>query len=363
MTGTSVLSRRNFARLVALGGALGGSSLSSFGAGFELRVTRARKVFSDGRHNAFTGLVWFKDRYFITFRSAGTHMTVDGQIRLIASDDAEDWSLLHTASRAGQDLRDPKLAVLNGRLFVYFAERPQADLQHRTSMAITSEDGRSFSEPQALTGVPHGFWLWHAAERDGALYGTAYRHRGTEYEALLLRSTDGLNWEKAADFPLTGGETYLDFVPDGTLWAFVRNNSPGRVAYTCSAKPPYTKFENVRHFPTHIGGPMIMRLEHGCVLITRQWDPPGRRNLRTEVFWQPDEGELRSITRLPSGGDTSYATWLDTGPGRALVSYYSSHEHKMDVPLGGESGTDSAHAEHSTGSDIFLAEVSFGTGS
>lgn len=362
MISNTVLSRRSFARLAALGGALSGSSLSSFAAGLDLRVTRARKIFSDGRHNAFTGLARFKDRYFVTFRAAGTHMTVDGQIRVIVSDDAGSWSLLHTASRAGQDLRDPKLAVLNGRLFVFFAERPKTDLQHRTSMAMVSDDGRQFSEPQVLDGVPHGFWLWHATAWEGAHYGTAYRHRGPEYEGLLLRSTDGFQWEKVADFPLPAGETYLDFAPDGTLWAFVRNNSPGRVPYTCSAKPPYTKFEGIRHFPTHIGGPMIKRLEAGCVLITRQWDPPGRRNLRTEIFWQPDGGALCSITRLPSGGDTSYATWLDTGPGRALVSYYSSHEHKMDVPLGGESGADSARAEHSTGSDIFLAEISFGTG-
>jgi hypothetical protein len=360
MRGTSVLSRRSFGRLAALGGILGGSSLSSFGAGFELRVIRARKIFSDGRHNAFTGLARFKDRYFVAFRAAGTHMTVDGQIRVMVSDDARTWDFARTTGRPEHDLRDPKLVVFQDRLFVLYAERPETDLEHRTSMAFMSEDGRSFSTSWVLEGVPHGFWLWHAAARDGALYGAAYRHRGPDYECLLLRSPDGFQWENVADFPLPGGETYLDFAPDGTLWAFVRNNSPGRVAYTCSAKPPYTAFGNIRHFPTHIGGPMIKHLDGGCVLITRQWDPPGRRNLRTEIFWQPDDGALRSITRLPSGGDTSYATWLDVAPGRALVSYYSSHEHKMDEPLDEPPPTDGAHAEHSTGADIFLAEVSFG---
>lgn len=45
-------------------------------------------------------------------------------------------------------------------------------------------------------------------------------------------------------------------------------------------------------------------------------------------------------------------------PGRAIVSYYSSHEHKMDVPIGARP-KDSAEAEHTTGADIFLADISY----
>ena len=113
--------------------------------------------------------------------------------------------------------------------------------------------------------------------------------------------------------------------------------------------------------PTAVGGPMVKRLPIGSVMITRRWDPPGRRNLRTEDLWLPDGGQLQSITRLPSGGDTSYATWLDLGHGRAIVSYYSSHEHKMDVPIDRADllKKDPAYAEHSTPADIFLADISY----
>ena len=49
------------------------------------------------------------------------------------------------------------------------------------------------------------------------------------------------------------------------------------------------------------------------------------------------------------------------GPGAAVVSYYSSHEHKMDEPHANNAAfaNDAAHAEHSTPADIFLADVSY----
>ena len=44
-----------------------------------------------------------------------------------------------------------------------------------------------------------------------------------------------------------------------------------------------------------------------------------------------------------------------------MVSYYSSHEHKMDEPIENDEvfRRDGAHAEHTTPADIFLADVSY----
>ena len=183
------------------------------------------------------------------------------------------------------------------------------------------------------------------------LYGAAYG--GGVKAATLYRSKDGIEWEKATEFPTPCNEVYLDFAPDGVLWALARDGLA-----LCRAEPPYSELTVQKLLSMPHGGPLVKRLPTGCVIITRQWDPPGRRNLRSEIFWLPDGGELRSVTRLPSGGDTSYAAWLDLEPGRAIVSYYSSHEHKMDVPIG-STPKDPAEAEHTTGADIFLADVSY----
>jgi hypothetical protein len=106
---------------------------------------------------------------------------------------------------------------------------------------------------------------------------------------------------------------------------------------------------------------MVKRLDGGCVIVCRRWDLPGRRNLRTELFWLSDGRDIELVRALPSGGDTSYANWLDIGRGAAVMSYYSSHEHKMDEPHANNArfAKDSAHAEHSTPADIFLAGISY----
>jgi hypothetical protein len=333
--------------------AAGGQAPSA--SGFELRVTRARKIYSDGCHNAFTGIARLGQRTFVTFRSAVDHMVFEGKIRIIASQDLERWQTEHVVERADADFRDPKLVTFAGSLHCYFAQRlpkSPADREVRLcSMVVRSRDGHRFDEPVRVEGVRPGAWLWHVTACGDQLYGTAYG--GGVKAATLYRSHDGVRWEKLADLPTPCNEVYLDFAPNGTLWALARDGLA-----LCRAEPPYTSLAIDRRLTITHGGPMVKRLPTGCVIITRQWDPPGRRNLRTEISWLPDGGPLRSVTRLPSGGDTSYAAWLDLVPGRAIVSYYSAHEHKMDVPIGFQA-KDPAYAEHTTAADIFLADISY----
>jgi len=40
--------------------------------------------------------------------------------------------------------------------------------------------------------------------------------------------------------------------------------------------------------------------------------------------------QLQEFAELPSGGDNSYPGFVELAPGRALVSYYSSHEKDAD---------------------------------
>ena len=118
-------------------------------APFELRVTRARKIYSDGHHNAFTGLARLGDLSFVTFRSAADHVSTAGKIRVIASLDRNDWQPVLLVERPDADLRDPKLAAFRGKLLCYFAAVPVVDGRRqgegRISMVVQSADGRTFA--------------------------------------------------------------------------------------------------------------------------------------------------------------------------------------------------------------------------
>ncbi len=325
----------------------------------DMRVTRARKVFGNGKHNAFTGIAAAPAGVLIVFRSAASHVSPDGVIEVITSRDTETWRVVAELRRPGVDLRDPKVAAFGGKVLVYCGEyRPDAPCQ---SLVFTSADGIDFGDAMPLRGVPGGRWLWHVRQQGDRLYGSAYWERGGDCGAYLYASDDGLAWQEVSVFPVPANEVYLDFDREGVLWALLRDDGRGCIPALCTAEPPYSRFRSVMHLPMRLQGPMLARLEGGCALVCRQWDQPGRRNLRTELFWLEDGGEIQRVATLPSGGDTSYAGWLDMAPGRAVVSYYSAHEHKMDEPHANDAlfAEDPAHAEHSTPADIFLADISY----
>jgi len=326
----------------------------------DIRITRSRRVYADGKHNAFTGIAAMHGKTFIAFRSGTTHMTLDGAIKVIASMDMQEWHIVAEVPRPGADLRDPKVTAFGGKLMVFCGGRLSPDKSIQ-SFLIRSSDGVTFDDLVPLRGMD-GRFFWHVVPRGEKLYGTAYCVRdGDERGVSLYTSDDGLAWERIGDFPVPGNEAYLDVDREGVLWALVREDARGYIPALCTAEPPYSHFRSVVRLPMRLQGPMIKRLDGGCVVVCRQWEPP-RRNLRTDVFWIEDGHDIRRVATLPSGGDTSYAGWLDTGRGRAVISYYSSHEHKMDEAHADDAlfEQDGAHAEHSTAADIFLADVSYG---
>jgi hypothetical protein len=321
----------------------------------DLRILGVRKVFSDGQHNAFTGIARVHDRTVIAFRSGANHLSLDGAIKVIASADLQSWEVVAEKRHSSLDLRDAKVATFKGRGLVFTGGRVKDGLV--SSMVCGSDDGIRWSDFAPVHGLPGQCWLWGLVPFDDVLYGSAYSPEG----ATLFRSGDGVNWEKLTDFPVFANEVSLDIAADGRLWALAREDRYGCVPAVCTADPPYTRFRSVMRLPLRLQGPLIKRLEGGCAIVCRQWDLPGRCNVRTELLWLEDGREIRRIRTLPSGGDTSYAGWLNLGKGRAVVSYYSAHEHKMDMPHGSEAllAQDDAYAEHSTPADIFLAELSY----
>src|SRR4051812_20646574 len=85
-----------------------------------LHLNQVRMIWDAGKHNAFTDLTRYKNRWLCTFREASAHVSQDGAVRVIASDDAANWkplALLH--GRANEDLRELKFAhLLDGRLML-----------------------------------------------------------------------------------------------------------------------------------------------------------------------------------------------------------------------------------------------------
>jgi hypothetical protein len=330
----------------------------------EIRPLRVRKIWSDNRHNAFTSLTGFKGKLFLAFRSGTTHMTRDGAIRILTSSDTgETWQSAAFIVKENCDLRDPRIIELNGVLHVFCLFSGQ-DGSHG-SYHMTSSDGVNFSEPRLIADMGSGM-IWGIAKFNGKIYGTDYyRISEANFRPRLYVSSDGDKWEKLMDFPMPGTEVALDFDADGYLYTFIRDSAYGcgMVPTVARLSPPYTGLPEqnaktmhiVKALPLKMVGPMIKRLDGASLLIGRCWVGRECRFPRTDAYILEDGKDPEYCFSLPSGGDTSYASYWEIAPGRALVSYYSSHEHRIDFPVDDRSGR---KAEHNTYADIYLAEIS-----
>src|SRR5918996_1387713 len=77
----------------------------------EPEVVSVRKIWDEGKHNAFTDLVRWRDKWYCTFREADAHVGGDGKLRVLESADGERWDPVALVAEQGIDLRDPKLSV------------------------------------------------------------------------------------------------------------------------------------------------------------------------------------------------------------------------------------------------------------
>src|SRR6188768_659276 len=108
-------------RIVALLLAIFALSVSLAGAEPKLRVENVRRAFHNGEHNAFTDLIRWKGRFWLTFRSspAGHGVNSDAATVILSSDDAKTWRQVHRFSVAERDTRDPHFLIFGEKLFVY----------------------------------------------------------------------------------------------------------------------------------------------------------------------------------------------------------------------------------------------------
>jgi hypothetical protein len=309
-------------------------------------ILEVRKIWDEGRHNAFTDLVRWQDRWWCTFREAEDHVGGDGAIRILMSTDGRNWESAARLTEKGIDLRDPKLTttpsgnlMLNCGGSVYEGRT----LKGKQSRVMYSSDGRSWTAPQPI--LSEGEWLWRVTWHDGVAYGAAYNSTtpssvpGPEWYLSIYRSTDGVKWDLVKKMEVAGrpNETTLRFKPNGDMIAMVRREAGDRMGHIGYASPPYTnwKWQVSNH---RFGGQNFIQLPNGTWIVgTRDYtsvkaassagSSSGARTILAELS---ADGKLTPLVTFPSNGDTSYPglVWHD---GVLAVSYYSSHEGKTSI--------------------------------
>jgi hypothetical protein len=313
-------------------------------------VVSVEKVWDAGKHNAFTDLLRWRDRWYLTFREADAHVGGDGQLRVLESKDGKAWAPAALIAEKGIDLRDPKLSVTpDDRLMIVAGGSVYEGktLKGRQPRVAFSKDGKSWTAPRRV--LAEGEWLWRVTWHGGKAYGVSYNAaaRATppakkaaetgdappgpaDWKLKLVSSADGLTYDLVTHLDVPGhpNETTLRFTEDGEMVALVRREGGNTFGWVGRSKPPYKDWtwKETKH---RLGGPNFIRLPSG------EWWAGGRTypgGAKTALARMTPDGGYDPVLTLPSGGDTSYPglAWHD---GLLWVSYYSSHEGKSAIYL------------------------------
>lgn len=308
------------------------------GAAAEWKLIDTKRIWEQAPHNAFTDLVRFKERWYCTFREGATHVSPDGAIRVLTSTDGVQWESAALLQEKGQDLRDPKLSVMpDGRLMmvgaVAVAASGQTPKDHFSFVAF-SKDGKEWTRPQRV--LDSWQWLWRVTWHKDTAYGVVYQwdpkddNNTAKYRAFLVKSGDGVKYEKAADFDVKNAtEAALAFEGDTMICLMRRDGTPSSAQLGVS-EPPYKDWtwKDLKHF---FGGPQLLRLPDGTWVAAGRLVQGGQPKT---VLCALDikAGTLQPLVTLPSGGDTSYPglVWHDK---ELWISYYASHDKKTSIYL------------------------------
>jgi len=308
----------------------------SFGAESESppELVESRRIWDKAPHNAFTDLLFHKKRWYCVFREGSEHVSPDGSLRVIVSDDGKKWESLALVTHPVEDLRDAKISVTpDGRLMLNGAGmQAEKDIRYHSFSWFSDDDGKTWSKENRI-GDP-GFWLWRVQWHRGKAYTMGYRtdRERTERITRFYRSEDGKNYETLipeVNIDKGVGEDTILFRDDDSALCLFRHETGDKMAFLGKSNPPYDEWEWIK-LNKRIGGPNMIQLPDGRIIsAVRLYDG----GARTSLCWlDPDKGTLTECLKLPSGGDTSYAGLVLKGD-VLWVSYYSSHEEKTAIYL------------------------------
>lgn len=303
-------------------------------------VISVERIWDRAAHSAFTDLIYHNDKFYCAFREGSGHIPgLNGTVRIIVSEDGQNWRSAAHLAEPGVDLRDPKLSVTpDGRIMVVIGGSIYAGRQfiRRDPLVSFSDHTGEYFFPTQKIDLPEEIatetdWLWRVDWRHGFGFGFVYQPAEDEWGLQLVKTRDGLTYDLVSTIALTNkpSESTLLFLPDQTMVALVRRDGTEPNGYIGQSPPPYTDW-SWTPLAGRLGGPQFIQLPDGRLLCATR-DYTGEERKTILAFVTLDGGFEKAVT-LPSGGDTSYAGMV-LKDNILYVSYYAGHEDKTAIYL------------------------------
>ena len=297
------------------------------------------RIWDRAQHNAFTSLIRFNDKFYVTFRESAGHVSsINGTIRVISSADGQNWLSVAHLDLAGVDLRDPQLSVTpDNKIMLNYGGSVYIGTQRismRPFVSFSDVNGNNFTKPYAVEIDPkiktEHDWLWKTTWNKNKSYATIYQVKGNETILQLAESLDGLKYKylTTINVPESPNETTLRFDDDNKMVAIIRRGGGNSHGYIGVSEFPYTEW-NLKELNVKLGGPNFEFLPNGKIVCgTREY--PIDFNEKMILSFINEDGYSKKLVTLPSAGDCSYPGLL-IHDNILYVSYYSTHEEKTAI--------------------------------
>ena len=295
---------------------------------------------ADGLHNSNTDLILWQGDFLLVHDARPYHFgSPDARLVLRRSHDGRAWQELARFQVPGKDIRDPKLAVIGGRLHLFALPNSGKLATPEGTLLATSADGVAWTPLEPVG--PDGWLFWRPKSNDGGRTWYVPAYWKDHGRSILLRSTDGTHWEQVSVIQEGHGndETDIVFLPDGRLLATTRlevtpdtvlGNYDGRTGLHVAA-PPFTEWTTHESRLTRLDGPNLFTLDGQVFAVARYQPDPngfltrmgGILSRKRTALYRVEPERLVRLSDLPSSADTSYAGVV-VRDGFVWVDWYTS---------------------------------------
>ncbi len=299
----------------------------------------------EGKHNSNSFMIYWNETgaSYLAHDRRPFHLgTPNAKIVVWNTTNFQEWTKVAEFTIPNHDTRDPKFAVINNRLFLYFLVNKAFPMAFPyTTYYSYTDDGVVWQPVQPI--APNYTLFWAPKTYDNVTwYLPAYTR--DPYSVLLLNSTDGENWNVHATMYQGEhiSESAIQFLPDGRMMLVARmeGSSPGAFGSAnastliATSPAPYTDWSSyIKSTVDKLDGLAVFNYQNYTFAAARR--QPGSRGTftwlgsvftkkRTGLYLVNETTGLIYITDFPSTGDTAYCGVVLNGT-EAYISYYTSN--------------------------------------
>lgn len=291
------------------------------------RILSYKKIWANSTYCAFTDLTKYGNEWYCVFREGKVHVGDEGKIRVITSEDADEWSTDTLLALAGSDLRDPKLITgFDRKMYISAGALRQGTI---TNVVYVHNDTTGAWRGPINMDV-RGDWLWRVRKRDDAEmytmgYGVASRQP--------LKSSISLYGSTPDIFPkfkllkkdvATNGcptECTMLFTQSKKMILVARRDCDDQASWLGLSEAPYDSIE-WHNLGRAVQSPNIIEVKNRFYLAARVYDPPYFWPVTSLFDLDIVNKKLTKLEDMPSGYDTGYPG-LYYNNGKLWISYYA----------------------------------------